>query len=92
MSTSIKKAERKEDEPTVLQKMDILAPSVDLLLKKEKTQRSMTGGLMSMLTVSIFIVLMSIKTVDHFSIEAPSFTQMKRMLGVTPQSDPNANT
>lgn len=44
-----------------------------------------------MLTVSIFIVLMSVKVVDQFKLDTPSFTQMKRMLGITPQSDPNVN-
>jgi hypothetical protein len=51
----------------------------------------MTGGFLSILTVSLFIVLMSIKVVDHLAIETPSLTQMKRNLGVTPQSNPDAN-
>jgi len=51
----------------------------------------MTGGFLSILTVSLFIVLMSIKVVDHLAIETPSLTQMKRNLGVTPQSNPKAN-
>jgi hypothetical protein len=51
----------------------------------------MTGGFLSMMTVSLFIVLMSVKVVDHFSLETPSFGQLKRSLGVTPQSNPKAN-
>jgi len=51
----------------------------------------MTGGFFSILTVSIFIVLMSVKVVDQFKLDTPSYTQMKRMLGIAPQSDPNVN-
>ena len=51
----------------------------------------MSGGFLSIFTVSLFIILMSIKVVDHLAIETPSLTQMKRNLGVTPQSNPKAN-
>ena len=71
--------------------MDIFAPTVDLEHKGEKTQRTMTGGFLSIFTVSLFIVLMSVKLVDHLSIETPSFTQVKRNLGVTSQSNATAN-
>jgi len=88
---TLNKDHRKDKDQTVLQKMDICAPSVDLQHKGEKTKRTMTGGFLSIFTVSLFFVLMSIKIVDKFSLETPSFNQMKRMLGVAPQSDPKAN-
>jgi len=65
----------------------MFAPSVDLQHKGEKSQRTMTGGFLSIFTVSLFIVLMSVKVVDHLVLETPSFAQMKRMLafnGVSP--------
>ena len=55
--------DRKDKDQSVLQKMDILGST-----KEQKTQRSMTGGFLTIFTVSAFIVLMSVKVVDQFSI------------------------
>jgi hypothetical protein len=57
--------DRKDQEQTVLQKMDMFAPTVDLAHKGEKTKKTMAGGFLSIFTVSLFTVLMSIKIVDH---------------------------
>lgn len=51
----------KDKDSTVLQKMDMLTPSV---AKDKTTVRTMTGGIMTVFTVSLFVVLMSIKVVD----------------------------
>tara|TARA_B110001450_G_C17568461_1_gene459765 strand:+ start:123 stop:359 length:237 start_codon:yes stop_codon:yes gene_type:complete len=77
-------ATKENMDQTVLQKMDLFAPTVDLAQKGQKTKKTMVGGFLSIFTVSLFTVLMSIKIVDHLQIETPSLTQMKRNLGVAP--------
>ena len=79
-----------KEEQTFLQKIDLFGPEVDSQEKEQKKYTTVRGGLLSILTVALFTVLMSIKIVDHLSIEVPTFHQMKRKLAAL-QSDPNTN-
>ena len=64
--------------PPTSKKIFSLVPTVDIHRTVEK--RTVSGGCLSILTFSLFIILMSYKIVNHMEIETPSFDTIKRRL------------